>query len=74
MGNITQNYTFTMEFSPLALTEQNLSYFEGLTDIRFLGLRNRMIRNLKYFQNMTNMAEMELGGNVINKGDLYGEN
>ena len=64
--NLINLQTFTMEFSPLALTEQNLSYFEGLTDIRFLGLRNRMIRNLKYFQNMTKMAEMELGGNVIN--------
>lgn len=64
--NLTNIESFAMEFSPLALTEQNLSYFEKLVKMKFLGLRNRLIRKLDYFKNMTQMSDLELGGNIIN--------
>lgn len=64
--NLTNIESFAMEFSPLALTEQNLSYFEKLIKIKFLGLRNRLIRKLDYFKDMTQMSDLELGGNIIN--------
>ena len=34
--------------------------------MKFLGLRNRLIRKLDYFSNMTQMSDLELGGNIIN--------
>ena len=57
---------FTMDFCPMALSEQNMKYFEKLTKMKFLGLRNRLIRNLTPFKNMKQLAELELGGNAIN--------
>ncbi len=57
---------FTMDFCPLALSDQNMTYFKNLTKMKFLGLRNRLIRNLKPFENMTQLAELELAGNAIN--------
>lgn len=64
--NLTNLEIFTMDFCPLALSEQNLACFDNLVKMKFLGLRNRVIRNLSHFKNMTEMAELELSGNAIN--------
>ncbi len=64
--NLTNLEIFTMDFCPLALSEQNLACFDNLVKMKFLGLRNRVIRNLEHFRNMTEMAELELSGNAIN--------
>ena len=64
--NLTNLEVFTMDLCPLALTEQNLACFDNLVKMKFLGLRNRVIRNLEHFRNMTEMAELELSGNAIN--------
>lgn len=63
--NLSNLEIFTMDFCPVAMSEQNLTYFENLTKMKFLGLSNRMIRNLYYFRNMTQLADLELGGNAI---------
>ena len=63
--NLTKLQIFTMDFCSLALSEKNLTYFENLVNMKFLALRNRMIRNLHYFRNMTKLVDLELAGNAI---------
>lgn len=66
--DLTSLEIFSMDYGKNAsaiISEENMAYLEGLTKMKFLGLRNRGIKTLHYFRNMKGMAEMELESNMI---------
>lgn len=66
--DLTSLEIFSMDYGKNAsaiISEENMAHLEGLTKMKFLGLRNRGIKTLHYFRNMKGMAEMELESNMI---------
>jgi len=65
ISGLTNLEIFTMDFCPLMMTDADLENFTNLVNMKFLSLRNRSIRNLYAFRNMTKLIEFEASGNTI---------
>jgi Leucine-rich repeat (LRR) protein len=56
---------FTMDFCKIVLTDNSLTSFSNLKNLKYLCLRNRGIRNVSFLQKLTSLLYLDISGNMF---------